>query len=74
MKILRVYFKDTVINIGHKNHADHSVHNLERTDVGILIDNKVLVPYQNCKEILLDCHTLSEEVMPAIKIKSKKAT
>lgn len=54
MKIVRVYFNTVIIALGHKTSVDSSTHKIETNDVGCLINDVILVPYSNCKEILLD--------------------
>lgn len=63
MKILRVYFKEILMSVGHRNSVDSSNHTIEQLDIGYLIDSKVIVPFSNCREILVSCE--EERFFPA---------
>ncbi len=67
MKIKRVYFKEMIINLGHKNNVDSSLHKIDMLGMGFLIDDKILIPFSNCKEVLVE----PEAIEPEPKKKSK---
>jgi len=72
MKIKRIYFKEMIINLGHKNNADSTTHKIEQVDQGYLIDDKIFVPYSNCKEVLIETE-IAESVSKSVKPKLKAA-
>jgi len=72
MKIKRIYFREMIINLGHKNNADVSTHKIEQVEHGFVVDDKVFVPYSNCREILIEQNEV-ESVAKPVKAKLKAA-
>ncbi len=63
MKVTRIYLRDLLVSMGHRSNIDSSLFSIEQVDIGFLIDNRVIVPFSNCKEILVSVEKQDETIV-----------
>ena len=62
MKVDKAYFDSAIIALGHKTYVGSDTYSIEQTEVGLLINKKILIPYARCKEILVSDENAAGQV------------